>query len=205
MDTTAERLKQARVVAIFRGDYNNRWEMYAQGLATAGITAMEITLNSAGALDGIRQIKALLKDQVVIGAGTVLTADQAHQAIDAGAEFIVAPDTDEAVIAVCRKRGIAACPGAYTPTEIKRAYNLGATLVKVFPAADPTYIKAVLAPLDFVPVMVTGGVTVDNIADFFKAGAVAVGVGSSLVKPNLTEREIVERAQAFADAVKVLA
>jgi 2-dehydro-3-deoxyphosphogluconate aldolase/(4S)-4-hydroxy-2-oxoglutarate aldolase len=204
MLTIAERLKQARIVAIFRGNYDNRWQVYADAMVAGGVSAMEITLNSAGALDGIRQLKATMGSSVLLGAGTVLTSEQAHQAIDAGAEFIVAPDTDEAVIEACLNRHIAVIPGAYSPTEIKHAYQLGATMVKVFPALDPAYIKAVTAPLDYIPIMATGGVSVENIAAYFKAGVSAVGVGSALTKPGLSATDIERNAKALVDAIQAL-
>jgi 2-dehydro-3-deoxyphosphogluconate aldolase/(4S)-4-hydroxy-2-oxoglutarate aldolase len=199
---TFDRLLQARLIAIFRGDYGSRWQAYAEAMVAGGITAMEITLNSPGAIAGIQQLKASMGDSIVLGAGTVLTDGQAHAAIDAGAEFIVAPDTDEAVIGVCVARHIPVMPGAYTPTEIKRAYQLGAAMVKVFPAPDPEYLKAVRAPLDYIPLMVTGGIKVDNIAEFFKAGASAVGIGSNLAKPGLSADEITTRTRAFVAAME---
>ena len=198
----AEPLVQVRLIAILRGDYGNRWQEYADALMAGGVTALEITLNSPGAVEGIRELKASIGDRVMLGAGTVLTAEQAHTAIDAGAQFIVAPDTDEAMISVCRARNIPVMPGAYTASEIKRAYQLGATLVKVFPAPGPDYIKAIRGPLDHIPLMVTGGVALDNVADYFKAGVTAVGLSGNLVKPGLSADEITERAKAFIAAIK---
>jgi len=200
--SVAEPLVQARLIAILRGDFGNRWQQIADALVAGGVAALEITLNSPGALAGIRELKASGGNHVIVGAGTVLTAEQAQAAIDAGAEFIVAPDTDESMISVCVARNIPVMPGAYTATEIKRAYQLGATLVKVFPAPGPDYIKAIRGPLDHIPLMVTGGVGLDNVADYFKAGAAAVGLGSNLVKPGLAADEITGRAKAFNAAIK---
>lgn len=200
--STLERLKQGKLVAILRGDYGNRWLEYAEALMAGGFTAMEITLNSVGAIDGIKTLKAKVGDRMVIGAGTVLTAEQAHQAIDAGAEFIVAPDTDESMIKVCTTLKIPVMPGGYTATEIKRAYNLGAAIVKVFPGPGPEYIKAIRGPLDYIPLMVTSGISLENIADYFKAGVCAAGLGSTLAKPGLSADELTSRATAYFAAIQ---
>src|SRR5690606_4803676 len=113
------------------------WLAYAGALRDNGVVAMEITLNSPGALDGIALLRRELGEAAVIGAGTVLTADAVQAAADAGATFIVAPDTDEAVIGASLRLGLVPVPGAYTATEVKRAYSLGAPLVKLFPATAP--------------------------------------------------------------------
>src|SRR5215207_5092994 len=106
-----QKVVDSKIVAIFRGNYGGRWLEYAEALVRGGITTMEITLNSPGALEGIRLLKAELHDQIALGAGTVLTADEVKMAVDAGASFIVAPDTDEAVIAACKALGVAMLPG----------------------------------------------------------------------------------------------
>ncbi len=116
----------------------------------------------------------------LVGAGTVLTAAQAERAHAAGAEFIVAPNTNAGVLAYCAQHDLCSVPGAYTPTEIMNALDAGATLIKLFPA-ELGYFKAVRAPLNSVPFVTTGGVTPENAKDFIKAGAVAVGMGSALI------------------------
>jgi 2-dehydro-3-deoxyphosphogluconate aldolase/(4S)-4-hydroxy-2-oxoglutarate aldolase len=199
-----EKLVDARIVAIFRGDYRNEWLAYAQALLDGGVTAMEITLNSADALNGIALLAEQLGDQIILGAGTVLTADEVHQAVDAGATFIVAPDTDEAVIVAAKERGAAVIPGAYTPSEIKRAFQLGADMVKVFPAQTPAYIKAVRAPLNHIPLMATGGVNIENAAAFIEAGARSLGLGSALLAPSLSPDAVQVRAQGVIAAMKGL-
>ena len=197
-----ERLLQAKIIAILRGNYDGRWQDVADALVSGGIYALEITLNSPDALAGLNLLKASLGNRIILGAGTVLNVEQALSAINAGAEFIVAPDTDEKVIAACLERNVPVFPGAYTPTEIKRAYQFGAKMVKVFPVPDPAYIKAICGPLDYIPLMATGGVAVDNVADYFKAGVSAVGVGGSLAKPGLSPVEIEIRARAFVTAMR---
>jgi 2-dehydro-3-deoxyphosphogluconate aldolase / (4S)-4-hydroxy-2-oxoglutarate aldolase len=129
-----EQIRQARLVAIFRGDYRGKWLDYAHALMIGGVSILEITLNSAGALTAIADLKRELGDQITLGAGTVLSAEGANAAIDAGAQFIVAPDTDKNVMEVAKARGIAVMPGAFTATEVKQAYLLGADMVKLFPA-----------------------------------------------------------------------
>lgn len=192
----------AKVVAIFRGDFGGNWVAYAEALRDNGIRAMEITLNSPGALEGIRQLVMTFGDSLLVGAGTVLTPEGVHAAADAGATFIVAPDTDDAVIAASLGRGLVPVPGAYTATEIKRAYTLGAPLVKLFPATAPEYIKAIRAPLNHIPLMATGGVDATNAVDFLKAGASALGVGGSLLSPALRPEQVGVRAASLMDAIQ---
>lgn len=198
---TVERLLEARLVAIMRGDYGGRWLDYAGALREGGVTVMEITLNSPDALGGIRQVRSAFGDSLLLGAGTVLTRDEVAAAADAGAEFIVAPDTDEAVIEASLARGLAVIPGAYTPTEIRRAYRLGAAVVKLFPAQTPEYLKAVRAPLNTIPLMATGGVDLDTAAAFMQAGASALGIGSHLARPGLSSDEVTVRAARFVAAL----
>ena len=200
--TVLERLLEAKIVAIFRGDYGGNWLAYAEALRDNGVLVMEITLNSPGALAGIRQLMSTMGDSVLVGAGTVLTPDAVDAAADAGATFIVAPDTDEGVIAATLNRGLVPIPGAYTATEIKRAFNYGAPLVKLFPATAPEYIKAIRAPLNHIPLMATGGVDVSNAADFLRAGASALGVGGSLLSPALRPDQVGQRAADLIDAIQ---
>ncbi|BCX03257.1 MAG: 2-dehydro-3-deoxy-phosphogluconate aldolase [Candidatus Roseilinea sp.] len=173
-------IEAGRVIAILRGDYTGYFRQIARTLADAGITAMEVTLNSPGALDGLHEMKAELGDRFLLGAGTVLNESQVFEAIGAGAQFIVAPNTNPRVVAICVERDICVIPGAYTPTEIMNAVELGAHLIKLFPA-ELGYFKAVRAPLSHVPFVATGGVSLDNAAEYIQAGAVAVGMGSQLI------------------------
>jgi 2-dehydro-3-deoxyphosphogluconate aldolase/(4S)-4-hydroxy-2-oxoglutarate aldolase len=159
--------------------------------AEAGLTTLEVTLNTAGAPALIRLLVQEFGGTLNIGAGTVCTPEQLDQALNAGAQFIVTPILDEAVIAGCVAAQVPVFPGAYTPTEIYKAWQLGASLVKVFPATKlgPGYIKEILAPLDHLKLLPTGGVSIDNFTQFLQAGATGVGIGSQLFPKNLLENE----------------
>ncbi len=197
-------IEAGRVIAILRGDYTGYFRQIARALADAGITAIEVTLNSPGALNGLHEMKDELDDRFLIGAGTVLNESQAFEAISAGAQFIVAPNTNPRVVAICVERDICVIPGAYTPTEIMNAVELGAHLIKLFPA-ELGYFKAVRAPLNHVPFVATGGVSLDNAAEYIKAGAVAVGMGSQLIGEYVKQaggiEALGERARRLARAL----
>lgn len=156
----------------------------------AGFTILEITMNSKNVSQIIR---TLAKDNpdMNIGAGTVCTMDDLNAALDAGASFIVTPILDEAVVKHCVENRIPIFPGAFTPLEIYTAHKLGAEVVKVFPATQlgSGYIKDVLAPLNTLKLLPTGGVSVSNIETFFKAGATGVGMGGSLFDKTLIENK----------------
>ena len=171
------------VVAIIRMKEPDRLRAVIDALAAGGLRAIEVTMTVPGAIDLIAQIAPTLPRDILFGAGTVLDADTASRAIDAGARFIVSPVFRTAVIDACHRRDVPAMPGCLTPTEILDAWDAGADVVKVFPATTlgPGYLKDVRAPLPQVKLMPTGGVTIDNAGDWIKAGAVAVGVGSALV------------------------
>jgi 2-dehydro-3-deoxyphosphogluconate aldolase/(4S)-4-hydroxy-2-oxoglutarate aldolase len=181
------------------------FKQIARALADAGVTAMEITLNSAGAEDGIHEMKAELGDAFLIGAGTVLNVQQTEAALRSGAQFIVAPNTNPAVVSYCVEREIAVVPGAYTATEVMNAVDMGAHMIKLFPA-ELGYFKAIRAPLNHVPFVTTGGVTIENANDYIKAGAVAVGMGSQLigdyVKKDGGIDELSRRAQTLMQSLR---
>src|SRR4029453_11457375 len=170
-------------VAVIRMKEPDRLRAVIDALAAGGLRALEVTMTVPGAIDLIAQIAPTLPRGFLFGAGTVLDADTASRAIDAGARFIVSPVFRRAVIDACHRRDVPAMPGFFTPTEILEAWDAGADIVKVFPATalGPGYIKDVRAPLPQVKLMPTGGVTVENAGDWIKAGAVAVGVGSALL------------------------
>ncbi len=173
-------IERGGFVAILRGNYTGWFSRIAQALIDAGATAMEVTFNSANAAEGIREVRETFGDAILMGAGTVLNVQTAQIALDAGAQFIVAPNTNPDVIRFCAERDICVVPGAYTATEVMQAVEHGATLVKLFPA-ELTYFRNLRGPLNHVPFVPTGGVELGNAADFIKLGAVAVGMGSAII------------------------
>lgn len=180
---TATALEEAGIVAVIRMRQVDKLRAVVDAIAEGGVRALEITMSVPGAVDLIRQIAPTLPPGFVFGAGTVLDADTVAQVVDAGARFVVSPVFRPAVIEACHAHGVAALPGCFTPTEILDAWDAGADIVKVFPATTlgPSYLKDVRAPLPQVKLMPTGGVTVENAGDWIRAGAVAVGVGTSLL------------------------
>jgi 2-dehydro-3-deoxyphosphogluconate aldolase/(4S)-4-hydroxy-2-oxoglutarate aldolase len=178
----------------------------AAALAAGGVAAVEITLTTPGALDTIADLASQGGDSV-IGAGTVLDEKDARNAIAAGARFVVSPTLDRGVVRYCRDQGVASLPGAFTPTELLEAWRAGAALVKLFPASalGPRYLREVLAPLPFLHVVPSGGVSLDNAGDWIRAGAAAVSVGGALVSGTLVRDqswgELTARARALVDRV----
>ena len=157
----------------------------------AGLTTIEITMNTDGAEDMIRFINGLYAGKLNIGSGTVCTEHELHTALDAGAQFIVTPVVNPSIIKICVDRGIPIFPGAFTPTEVYNAWVLGAAMVKVFPTTlvGPGYIKDLKAPLNKIKLMPTGGVNLDNITEFKKAGADGYGLGSHLFNKTLIDNK----------------
>lgn len=175
-----------KIVAIIRGVAPADVPRVAEALYTGGIRLLEVTLNSPGALTAIETLSGQMEGRMLIGAGTVLAASDANNAIAAGARFIISPTWDAAVIRTARDAGVVSIPGAYTPTEVLQAYKAGGEIIKVFPAQSAAYIKDLRGPLPHIPLMPTGGVNQENIGAFKNAGAVAFGIGSSLVDAKYT-------------------
>lgn len=201
-------LKQAPIIAILRGISQEKVDAAAQALGDGGIVFLEITLNTEGALNMIARIKETQGHRMRIGAGTVLNLAMAKDAFAAGAEYIISPNLDEAVISFAIENGIDVYPGTMTPTEIVRAIEAGATAVKVFPMGTLGlgYLKEIRAPLNHIPMIVTGGVDMHNITDFLDAGAIAVGLGGNLIDKNALQAgdfvAIEQRARAFINKAK---
>ena len=196
-----------KIVAIVRGIHPTDVIKIAYALLEGGVNTMEVTLNSSDALSVISELNKEMKNKMLIGAGTVLNATMANEAIDVGACFIISPIVDEGTINATKKRGAVSIPGAYTPTEIYKAFSMGGEIIKVFPASsNVNYIKEVRAPLPQIPLMPTGGVSLQNIQEFRKAGAVAFGIGGSLVdaKQKVTSeylQKITDTAKKFVQLV----
>lgn len=197
------------VIAVIRGMEVDKVVNIVDALLEGGVKALEITLNSPGAIDLIEEVSERVKDtDAIVGAGTVLDGETARAAILAGAEFVFAPNLNQDVIEVCNRYGKVVIPGVMTPTEIVNAYQAGADLVKIFPAGvmGPKYIKSVKGPLNHIPMMPTGGVGLDNAADFIEAGVVALGVGSALMDKEAIAEEnyevITEKAKKLTQIVE---
>jgi len=178
-----EAVERAGIVAVIRMKDPNKLQAVVDAIAEGGIRALEITMTVPGAVDLIRDLAPRLPEGFILGAGTVLDAETVARVADAGARYVVSPVFRRSVIDACHARDLAAMPGCFTPTEILEAWDAGADIVKVFPATTlgPSYLKDVRAPLPQVKLMPTGGVTVENAGDWIRAGAVAVGVGTSLL------------------------
>jgi len=199
-------LLENKIVAIIRGSNPADVIKIAEALHAGGVRILEITMNSTKPLAVIEDLVDTLGDKMIIGAGTVLDPETARAAILAGAKFILSPIVDAKTIKMARTYGVVNIPGAYTATEIVQAYKTGGDIIKVFPATSPDYIKNILGPLPHIPLLPTGGVNLENIAAFKKAGAVGFGIGSSLVdtKKEVTAQylsELTEKAQKFVQAV----
>ncbi|GAF20526.1 bifunctional 4-hydroxy-2-oxoglutarate aldolase/2-dehydro-3-deoxy-phosphogluconate aldolase [Shouchella hunanensis] len=199
---------ESGVCAVLRKLPPEKMESIADALVAGGVKGLEVTLDSELALETISALSKRYDKDVVVGAGTVLHADDAIAAIDAGAQFIFAPILSQETIEAVKSRDIPVIPGIFTPTEAFQAVQLGADLVKVFPAecVGPQFIKSVSGPLPQVKMMPTGGVNLDTIPDFIKAGAVAVGAGSSLLSREIIENndweQLTETARAYVEKVK---
>ena len=189
-ETIIQKVYENKIIAIVRGMDKEKTVNIAKALYEGGIRFVEVTFNQKNpdkfheTADCIRAIREEMGDKMYVGAGTVTSTALVDLAAEAGALYIISPDTDVEVIRRTRELGLVSMPGAYTPTEAKTAYNAGADFVKLFPCVGdgPGYLKAICAPFNHIPFLAVGGVDVDNAATYLKAGAVGVGVGSSLAK-----------------------
>jgi 2-dehydro-3-deoxyphosphogluconate aldolase/(4S)-4-hydroxy-2-oxoglutarate aldolase len=200
-------LEKEKIVAIIRGIPKGSGEETAKALAAGGVSFLEITLNTDGALNMIDELKGKFGDRMRIGAGTVLNLEMAKEAVKAGAEYLISPNLDEAVLTYGLEQGVEVWPGTMTPTEIVRAYHLGATAVKVFPIGSlgMKYIRDIRGPLNHIPMMVTGGVNLDNLKEVLRYGAFAVGLGGNLVNNILIQKGDFEQITKLAAAYTNLA
>ncbi len=207
-DLARETIRETGLVAILRGDFSpDRAVQIAQALQNSGIKILEVTLNSSDALHLIGLLRSTFADgSLLIGAGTVRSEVQLKEAVQAGAAFTVAPNCDKRSICTAIELGTLHVPGVFTPTEAVRAVSAGSRVVKLFPVDQlgPSYLKALRAPLDDIDFLPTGGICAQNIADYCRAGAFAVGIGSALVTGAKQElREIEQRASALVKSWRV--
>jgi 2-dehydro-3-deoxyphosphogluconate aldolase/(4S)-4-hydroxy-2-oxoglutarate aldolase len=188
------------IVAVVRSPDSQQLVDVCRALADGGVTVVEITLTVPDALDVVRAVRRALGDRILLGAGTILDPETARAALLAGAEYLVAPTVNLDVIRLCQRYDKLVMPGAFTPTEILTAWEAGADIVKVFPAEvlGPAFFKALRGPLPQVRLMPTGGVDLTTAADFLRAGACCLGIGSQLVEPKAVAARDFDRIRDLA-------
>ena len=201
-------IAESGVIAVIRAPAQEMLIDIANALLAGGVPAIEVTMSTPKAIAGIEMLADRLGDKCVVGVGTVLDAATAKDAIQAGAQFVVSPTFEPEIVETTRRYGKISVPGAFTPTEIMRAWGAGADVVKVFPstALGPSYFKDILAPLPQLKLTPTGGVDLKNAGEWIKAGAVFLGAGSALVSKDAMAKKdwpaITNNAKAFVDAVR---
>ena len=208
-----DKIKEGKIIVIVRGVADKDLVPLCQALYDGGIRLVELTFDMQGKIPteqtamNIRTLCNAFDGKMLIGAGTVVTVEQARHAVAAGAKYLISPNTDEKVISFACANNVVSIPGAMTPTEVVNAFNYGADFVKLFPSdtLGIPYIKAIKAPLSAIPMLAVGGVTEKNVADFLSTGVAGVGVGSSIVRKDLIERgefsKITEIAKIYCDAI----
>ena len=208
-ETIAETLERVGLIPVLRARNAGQAHAAVQAIIAGGISVGEVTMTVPGAVDLLAELKSEYGTKLLLGAGTVTTAEQADATIDAGAEFVVSPSFHPAVVAVTKARKKLSIPGALTPTEVVTAWDAGADYVKIFPCSavgGASYLKSLLAPFPHLRLIPTGGVTLETAASFIKAGARALGVGGDLVNLAAIDQgrpeAITETARAY---LKVLA
>lgn len=204
-------IKESKLIAIARGLYGSKLIEASLALYRGGVRAFEVTFEQDKSIglttDAISRLTENLPADAVIGAGTVLSRNQVDEARNAGARFVISPNTDKAVIELTKQSGMVSIPGAMTPTEIVNAHTYGADIVKLFPAGvlGLEYFKAVRAPLAHIPLAAVAGITINNIRDFYNAGAVAFGISSTLYnKKSIAESDynaLIKTAQRFYEVL----
>ncbi len=196
------------VIAVVRLDSADQLVRSAQAIREGGVKVIEFTLTTPNAIEMIREAAKTLPEDVLLGAGTVLDPESARAAILAGAQFTVSPSLNPKVIEMCHRYSKVSIPGCFTPTEILAGWEAGADIIKVFPATvgGPQYFKDIAGPFPQIRLLPTGGVSLNNVGDFIKAGAVAVAAGSNLVDRKAVKEGrfevITETARKYIEAVK---
>lgn len=184
-EAVLKRITDCGLVAVVRADSSEQAQKIADACAAGGVAAIEITFTVPGAEQVIRDLASVYKNgDIIIGAGTVMDAETARTAILAGAQYVVSPYLNVEMVKLCNRYQVPCMPGAMTIKEIVEAMEAGADIVKIFPGElfGPKIIKAVKGPIPYAKMMPTGGVDLNNVEEWIKAGAVAVGAGSSLIK-----------------------
>ena len=208
-ETTAQTIERVGLIPVLRAKNAVQAHAVVKAMIAGGVTVVEVTMTVPGAIDVLKELKKEYGDQLLLGSGTVTTAEQAEATIDAGAEFVVSPSLHPAVIEMTKKKAKVAIPGSLTPTEVITAWNAGADYVKIFPCSamgGASYLKSLLAPFPYLMLIPTGGVTLQTAETYLSAGARALGVGSDLVNLAAVDagkpETITETARAY---LKVLA
>jgi 2-dehydro-3-deoxyphosphogluconate aldolase/(4S)-4-hydroxy-2-oxoglutarate aldolase len=208
-ETTAEIIERVGLIPVLRAKSVAQGRAVVDAMIAGGITIVEVTMTVPGAINLLKELQKAYGSELLLGSGTVTTADQAQATIDAGAEFVVSPSLHPDVIRVTKTNKKISCPGALTPTEVITAWNAGADYVKIFPCSavgGASYLKSLLAPFPHLKLIPTGGVALQTAESFIKAGARALGVGSDLVNLAAIDaghaENITETARAY---LKVLA
>lgn len=199
-ETQLHRILDCGIVAVVRSPDSEQLVEVVRALADGGVTVVEITMTVPDALGVLRQVRHALGERVLLGAGTILDTETARAALLAGAEYLVAPTLNLDVIRLCQRYSKLVMPGALTPTEILTAWEAGADIVKVFPAevVGPAFFKAMRGPLPQIRLMPTGGVDLTTAADFLRAGACCLGLGSQLVEPRAVAEGDFDRIRDLA-------
>ncbi|HEX6925213.1 MAG TPA: bifunctional 4-hydroxy-2-oxoglutarate aldolase/2-dehydro-3-deoxy-phosphogluconate aldolase [Longimicrobiaceae bacterium] len=199
-------LRRSGIIAIVRGNFPHETLLrIGEALRKGGVAAVEVTLNSAGALAGIEALRRHFGEELLVGAGTVRTVADVDAALSAGAAFLVSPNFDPESVARSRQVGVVHLPGVFTASEAQAAHAAGCRLVKLFPAdaLGPVYLRALRAPLDDVGFVPTGGIDATNLAEYVRAGAAAFGVGGALVRKDEDDIEaLATRARALVGALR---
>ena len=205
---TYGRLVDSGVVAVLRGADPDTLIEITDALLEGGVTGIELTADNPDITEMLEALDGSFGDEIVVGTGTVLDASTARMTMLAGADFVVSPSLHEDVIEICNRYGTLVAPGVMTPTEAIRGYEMGADLVKIFPASSlgPGHLGAIKGPYEQIPLMPTGGVDLDNAAAYIDAGAECVGAGGALVDYEAAERgdfeAITERAREFRSVIE---
>lgn len=198
-----QRIEEGGLIAVIRLDDPDKLGGVVESLSNGGVKALEITMTTPGALEAMAKISTEIDEEFLIGAGTVLDPETARMSLLAGAKFVVGPTLNLAVIRLVHRYDRVVIPGGFTPTEILSAWDHGADVVKVFPAAalGPRYFQHIHGPLPQVKLSPTGGISLENAGEFIRAGACCLGVGSALVARSFVAESdwqaIAQRAKAF--------
>jgi 2-dehydro-3-deoxyphosphogluconate aldolase/(4S)-4-hydroxy-2-oxoglutarate aldolase len=203
-----EKVKELGLLAVIRGPSPELTVKMVDALVAGGVLGIEITYSTPNAEEVVRTLSSQYGDRILLGMGTLTRPEQAAQAKQAGAHFLVSPICEPMLVKSMVASELLTMAGALTPTEVVQAYHLGTDVVKIFPGSlgGPAYVKALKGPFPYIPMMPTGGVSAGNVAEWFKAGVVAVGAGSELCPPQLAREgkfdEITKLAAEFVRVVK---